>query len=173
MKVISDWHGGIETLNKANLLKAMESRENMAFIPGGFQDATCMVHGEHSTVMNKRKGFVKYALEHGYRLHPCYTFGESESFFTLSAFLKFRLWLNEFGIPAVLVFGNPWCPFLPRCSPEYYTYIGDAIELPKITKPSSADVDHWHGVYLSALEKLFENNKQAVGLPASAKLQVL
>jgi len=124
-------------------------------------------------VISKRKGFVKYALEHGYRLHPCYTFGESESFFTSSAFLKLRLWLNEFGIPAVFVYGFKWCPLMPRSSPQYYTYIGEAIELPKITKPSSADVDRWHGVYCSALEKLFEDNKKAVGLPASAKLQII
>lgn len=173
MKVFADWHGGMTTLNSQNLKSMISERKNVAFVPGGFQDATYMVYGEESTAMQSRTGFIKYALEGGYRLHPCYTFGESRSFYTTKAFLNFRLWLNKFGIPGVVFFGLPWLPLLPRCDAEYYTYVGKAIQLPQISKPSSHDVEYWHGEYLKGLQDVFEQNKIAVGLDASAKLKIL
>jgi len=173
MKLVADWHGGITTLNSQNLKAMIAERKNVAFVPGGFEDATYMVYGEDSTAMRSRTGFIKYALQGGYRLHPCYTFGECKSFYTSSAFLKFRLWLNKFGIPGVIFFGLPWLPLLPRCNAEYYTYVGKAIQLPQIPQPSSKDIEHWHTEYLRGLQEVFEENKQSAGLDASAKLKIL
>jgi len=172
-KVICDLHGSVMTLNKKSLKTAMAQHLNVAFIPGGFQDATCMVYGEHSTVMKDRKGFIRYALEYGYRVHPVYTFGESETFYTCSALLRFRLWLNRFGIPAVLVFGFRWLPFVPRWQPELLTAVGEPVELPKIQNPTPADVDKWHGAYVKALQTLFDDKKESAGLAKSVQLQIL
>ena len=46
--------------------------------------------------VRKRKGLVKYALQHGYALTPIYSFGENESFVTFSGLLPLRLWFNRF-----------------------------------------------------------------------------
>jgi 1-acyl-sn-glycerol-3-phosphate acyltransferase len=29
------------------------------------------------------QGFVKYALQHGYKIYPCYTFGEEKTYWQL------------------------------------------------------------------------------------------
>jgi len=173
MKTIADWHGSIMTLDKGSMNRQMAQQNNIAFVPGGFQDATSMKHGVDSTVMRKRTGFIKYALQYGYRIHPCYTFGECNCFYTFPGLLRFRLWLNEYGVPAVVFFGFRWWPLLPRWKVQLYTYLGKAVQLPKITKPTSNEVEHWHGVYIDSLRQLFEEHKVAAGLPPSAKLSIL
>lgn len=172
-KVVCDWHGTIESLSKRTLLKYMGRKNNVAFIPGGFEDATIMEYGKHYTAMKKRTGFIKYALQHGYRLHPVYTFGETESYYTpCTGALKFRLWLNKFGIPAIVPVGFLGVPFLPLPAPKILTYVGKAIQLPKIAEPSKDDVAKWHKTYCEALVALFEANKKEAGLPDSAKLEI-
>lgn len=172
-KVICDLHNGIDTLAKSQLMKNMKEGSNVAFVPGGFEDATVMAFGKDKTVMKKRQGFIKYALQHGYRLHPVYTFGESNSHYTFTGALKFRLWLNTFGIPAVLIFGWPPFPLLPRQNIKIYTYVGKGIQLPKIENPSKEEVAKWHGEYIDGLQKVFEDNKKEVGLPDNAKLDIM
>merc|ERR1712151_319338 len=113
-KVICDLHGSVNTLSKGSLLKLMSSNTNIAIVPGGFEDATAMQFNKDITVIRKRTGFIKYALQYAYRVYPVYTFGESTTHYTFTGLLKFRLWLNTFGIPAALVFGCPWMPLMPR-----------------------------------------------------------
>jgi len=153
-------------------MKRMAAGENVAFVPGGFEDATVACFGKDRTAMRKRQGFIKYALQNGYRLHPVYTFGEGNSHYTFTGFLDFRLWLNKFGIPAVIVFGWPLFPLLPIPNTKIYTYVGKAIQLPKIENPSKEEVAKWHGAYLDGLTKVFEENKKAAGLPDTAKLEI-
>mmetsp|Transcript_59396 Transcript_59396/g.173775 ORF Transcript_59396/g.173775 Transcript_59396/m.173775 type:complete len:363 (+) Transcript_59396:55-1143(+) len=172
-KVMSDVHGGIDTLDKNNLLRLLAAKRNVAFVPGGFEDATVMIFGKHRTCMRKRAGFIKYALMHGCRVHPVYTFGESETYHTYTGFLKFRLWLNKFGIPAVVFFGYPLLPLLPRTESKLSTYVGSAIEMPRIASPSTADVEKWHTIYCEKLAELFEKHKKAEGLSNLDKLEIL
>jgi len=172
-KVMSDVHGGINTLNKKNLLRYLDAKTSVAFVPGGFEDATVMAFGKHSTCMKKRAGFIKYALMHGTRVHPVYTFGESSTYYTYTGMLDFRLWLNKFGIPAAVFFGFPLLPILPRCAAKISTYVGQAIEMPKIPNPSPEEVAKWHAIYCEQLVELFEKYKLAEGLSASEKLEIL
>mmetsp|Transcript_55862 Transcript_55862/g.155754 ORF Transcript_55862/g.155754 Transcript_55862/m.155754 type:complete len:373 (+) Transcript_55862:98-1216(+) len=171
-KVLCDVHGNIETLTKESLQACMRERRNISFIPGGFEDATAMAFGKDRTVMRRRTGFIKYALQHGYRVHPVYTFGESSTYRTFTGFVRFRLWLNKFGVPAVIFFGFPWLPLLPRPQAELTTCVGKAIQMPRIAEPSKEDVEKWHRAYCDALEAVFHENKEAAGLPKSATLDV-
>lgn len=49
-----------------------------------------------------RKGFIKYALQHGYTIYPVLCYNEHKAFATLDKFTNFRLMLNKFKIPAVI-----------------------------------------------------------------------
>lgn len=171
-KIVSDLHGGLATLNKRNLTKALAAKTSVAFIPGGFQDATLAEFGVHRTAIKKRTGFIKYALQHGTRVHCVYTFGECDTHYTYKGALDFRLWLNNFGIPAVLMFGFPLFPLFPRPQARLLTYIGKAVEFPHIPEPSQDDVKKWHQVYMDALTTLFEENKKEAGLPESTHLEI-
>lgn len=174
LKVICDLHGGIDILNRKTLEDCMSQKMNVAFVPGGVQEATIASFGKERVWIQKRTGFIKYALEHGYKVTPIYTFGESTSYYTFSSLLDVRLWINEeMGLPAVLVFGLSLLPLLPRSSSSILTVVGKPIELPKIEEPTSEDVEKWHKVYCEALSELFEQHKQDAGLADTAALEVM
>mmetsp|Transcript_46630 Transcript_46630/g.107714 ORF Transcript_46630/g.107714 Transcript_46630/m.107714 type:complete len:362 (+) Transcript_46630:87-1172(+) len=171
-KVICELHGRVNTLNKSRLHKLMSARHNVAFVPGGFEDATAMHFKRDITMLSNRTGFIKYALQHGYAVYPIYTFGESSTHYTFTRFLKFRLWLNKFGIPAVIVFGCPWFPLMPRKGVSVLTYVGKPVQLPRIENPSKEEVQKWHTVYCDALRQLFEEKKLEAGLSSTSKLEI-
>merc|ERR1712062_839799 len=111
----------------------MREGRNVALLPGGFEDATLMKTGTDRVFLKNRMGFIKYALEYGYRVHPVYTFGEGETFWTpLQSFLKQRLQLNKLGVPGVLpcmtCFGDWRFPLIPRAHVRLHTIIGKALE---------------------------------------------
>lgn len=169
-KVLADCHGGLDSLSKKVLFKNMGQGRNVAFIPGGFEDATAHTYGTDRTVIKKRTGFIKYALQHGYRVHPVYTFGECNTFYAWSGLLQFRLWLNTLGIPAIVPCGVPFT-FLPF-PVNILSYVGEPIELPKIAEPSKDEVEKWHRVYMEALVSVYDKHKEEAGLPATAKLEI-
>merc|ERR1712151_1161637 len=171
-KVICDLHGRINTLSKESLHHLMSSNTNITVVPGGFEDATAMHFNTNITVIRKRTGFIKYALQYGYSVYPVYTFGESSTHYTFTGLLKFRFWLNKFGIPAIVVFGCPWLPLMPRKNLTILTYVGKPIHFPKLVSPINEDVQVWHTKYCDALVKLFEDNKKEAGLPSDAKLEI-
>lgn len=135
---------------------------------GGFEEATLYAHGKHRVAMKARKGFIKYALQHGYALTPIYTFGEERSFHTFSGLLGLRLWLNSFQVPAVAFWGEPLLPLFPRRDAPCLSYVAPPLLLPQIAEPSTVQVDAWHAKYLQALQKLFDDSKADASEPDAA-----
>lgn len=164
-KVLCDLSGRLESATKSNIHRLMKKGRNLAIIPGGFEDATLHAYGKDRTMMAPRKGLIKYALQHGYAVTPIYSFGESETYHTFTGFLKARLALNQWSIPAVLFFGWPFVPLFPRLESEVLTYVGKPLQLPQIAEPSAGEVDEWHGKYLAALREVFDVNKAEAGRP--------
>merc|ERR1719265_2109549 len=59
------------SVGPGDLNKLMKSGESpLALVPGGFQEATLSCCGHERVFLKTRKGFVKYALRHGYALLP-------------------------------------------------------------------------------------------------------
>ena len=58
-------------------------------------------------VFLKKKGFIYYALRHGYRVVPAYTFGESSTYVNALAdwCKQARIKFADWGIPAILITG--------------------------------------------------------------------
>lgn len=158
--------------DRASFLGVMAKGENFAFLPGGFHDAVAAEFGKDRVVMRQRKGFVKYCLQHGYRLHPVYTFGESETFHTFTGLQGLRMRLANRNIPAIAFVGWPLLPCLPRPQSRILSYVGAPVELPQIAEPSKDDIDKWHAEYLQALTAVFEANKAEAGFP-DAVLEIL
>ncbi|CAE7219110.1 dgat2 [Symbiodinium pilosum] len=161
----------MSSANKSTVQKLMSEGANVALVLGGFEEATVCETGKDSVVLNSRKGIIKYCLQHGYRIHPVYSFGEDETYWFVTGLVDFRLWLNQFKIPAVAFFGNWMAPCLPRWQARMLTVIGDAIECPHIPAPSQEDVDLWHARYVKGLTATFQQWKAAAGRP-DAKLEV-
>jgi len=158
----------IDAADKKTFTRLMAAGENVSIIPGGFQDAVAYQFGKECTVLKRRKGFIKYCLQYGYRVHPVYTFGESQTFYAFTGMKKLRMKLSEQNIPMVAFFGWPLLPFLPRPDSRILTYVGAGLELPKIAEPTSAEVDQWHGEYMKALTALFNEKKGEAGYPSAS-----
>jgi 2-acylglycerol O-acyltransferase 2 len=144
---------------KAAMTSYMKKQRDLALIPGGFEEAT--IHCTHADRMyiKQRQGFVKYALQFGYQLVPVYTFGERETFWNAPGLYKFRLWLNSFGLPGIVPWGQWYCPLLPRDVP-LKVVVGAPLAMPQIFAPTKEQVDLWHGKYMEAVQALYDKHRR-------------
>merc|ERR1712048_79908 len=146
--------------------------ETVSSVPGGFLDAVAFEYGKDVCVLSDRKAFIKLCLQFGYRVHPCYTYGECGTYYTFPWLRELRMKIGRNNVPALAFFGWPLCPFLPFPSSSILTYVGRGIDFPHIESPSAADIDDWHKLYTEKLRELFDENKADAGFP-NAQLQLL
>ncbi len=111
--------------------------------------------------IKSRKGFIVYALKHGYKLHPSYNFGETKAYFTVNAFEKLGLFLNKLKLPGVFTFGKYF--LLPIDNIEMHYVIGKGIQFPLIAKPTKEDIDKYHELYIKELEELYYRHNEKFG----------
>lgn len=150
--------------------KDNKRRDHLALPPGGFEEATLSCEGKDRVYIKKRVGFVKLALQHGYNVVPVYTFGENMTYSNVQGMWKLRLWLNNLGLPAIVIFGWWLIPLLPkRHARGIKVVVGDTIVLPKIPNPTREEVKLWHDKYIAALIRLFEEHKEEHYGPEPAK----
>ena len=128
----------------------------MALIPGGFEEATITTDKADRVFIKARRGFVSYALRHGYCLTPTFAFGENRCFMNVQGAWRFRLWLNSLGFPAILPWSFP--PPLPY-DKSLNVVVGKPLQLPTIAKPTDSQVKEWHGKYMAELEALYNRHK--------------
>ncbi|ETM42875.1 hypothetical protein F442_11912 [Phytophthora nicotianae P10297] len=157
---------------KATFQCIMPTGQNVGLIPGGFEEATLYRRGKHRVYIKKRLGFIKMALQYGYKVHPVYTFGEEYAYHTFPSLLKLRLKLNEFKLPGVVFFGRFNCCYLPRPDVDLITVIGKPLILPQIENPTREDVRKYHDQYIEALQGLFDRYKGVYAVDPSAKLDI-
>ena len=95
---------------------------NFCVVPGGYEEATITDIDEERIFIKKRKGFIKYAIEYGYKVYPAYVFNEHKCFHTFGKLLNFRLWLNKFKMIGVFYF-SWYLGFLPNPNVDINTVI--------------------------------------------------
>jgi len=149
-------------VDKRTFLSLMEASETMAIIPGGFKEATISCPQANRVFLHERRGFVKYALQHGYSLTPCYIFHEHELYWNLQGMWRMRHFLNCLGFPAVVPIGRWFCFLLPR-NHRLHIVVGRALELPQIDHPTHEEVAEHHSRYVQALVGLFDRHKANYG----------
>ena len=156
--------------DKASFQRLMQRNEPMAVIPGGFEEATITSSTVHRVYLKSRRGFVKYALQAGYALVPCYCFGENETYYNVQGAWGIRFWLNRQGMVGILPFGRWFFPLLAR-NRRMHIVVGKALQLPRIERPTTEQVAQHHAQYTEALTSLFDRHKASYGL-GDAKLEV-
>ncbi|KAL4171494.1 hypothetical protein KRP22_009589 [Phytophthora ramorum] len=161
-----------ESVGKATFARVMPTGQNVSLIPGGFEEATLYKRGKHRVYLKKRFGFIKMALQYGYKVHPVYTFGEEYAYHTFPSLLKLRLKLNEFKLPGVVFFGRLNCCYLPRTDVDLITVVGKPLEVPHIENPTRDDVQKYHEQYTAALQQLFDKYKSTYAVDPNAKLEI-
>lgn len=162
------WLGGYE-VSPNKFKEYLTNGDNICFSPGGFEEATISDHRKDRVFVRSRKGFIKYALEFGYKLYPCYTFNENKAYYTYNGLEKFRLWVNKFKFPAAIFMGKYW--IFPRDDLKFYTVMGKGIQCPKIDHPTNEQIDEFHQKYIEELKRIFYTYKEKYG--GSEQLEVL
>jgi hypothetical protein len=148
------------------LQKMVKKGEPIELIPGGFFSATQMKYDEDTEHLGF--GIVKIALASGYDIVPCWHFGETATYRNVQVGMKFRLMLSKYGIPGIMPSGCWWAPLLPRSTPLLSVY-GAPIKMPRIDKPTKADVEEHAQRYCDGLKELYEKYKYAYFPPEIAK----
>ncbi|XP_036135613.1 2-acylglycerol O-acyltransferase 3 [Molossus molossus] len=162
------------------ILSQPQRGQAMVIVIGGAHEALFSIPGEHHLILQNRKGFVRLALRHGASLVPVYSFGENDvykckTFATVSWQHRCQIiFKNVMGFSPCIFWGrsllwaNSW-GLLPFPVP-ITTVVGRPIEVPQCLHPTEEEVDHYHRLYIKALEQLFEEHKESYGVPASTHL---
>lgn len=128
----------------------MKSRRSVSLVPGGYEEATLTSEKEYRCYLKNRKGFVKFALMYGYKLHPVFVFNENKCFKVTDTLMNFRLFLNQWKLPSAVFFPKKYL-IMPDPNLEIYIVIGKGLQLPRIEKPTKEQVDKYHTMYLEEL----------------------
>lgn len=59
---------GCENVSKRTFTKLMRDGRNIGFVPGGYQEHTLYERGKYRVFLKQRFGFIKLALQHGYKV---------------------------------------------------------------------------------------------------------
>ncbi|PNJ42590.1 acyl-CoA wax alcohol acyltransferase 1 [Pongo pygmaeus] len=151
----------------------------VGIVVGGVGEALQSVPNTTTLILQKRKGFVRTALQHGAHLVPTFTFGETEVYDQVlfhkdSRMYKFQSCFRHiFGFYCCVFYGQSFCQgstgLLPYSRP-IVTVVGEPLPLPQIEKPSQEMVDKYHALYMDALHKLFDQHKTHYGCSETQKL---
>ena len=155
--------------DKKSFLDLMRQRKTIAILPGGFEEASINCPTFDRVYLKHRRGWIKYALEHGYTLTPSFTFGERETYSSVQALLPLRLWLGRtFGLPGTLLAmglifpcGRLWCPVLPN-DRRLHIVVGPPVKPPTSkAQPTVTEeqVNEFHARYVAALIALYDRHK--------------
>ena len=169
---INAW-SNIVSCAKENMIEIMESGENIALIPGGFEEATLYRRNRFRLFLKKRKGFIKYALKYGYSIQPCFVFGEEKTYWQLdlgSYLEQVSLWLNHFKIPTTVFIGK--FLFLPDNDIDINVVVGKNLQLPIIANPTKEEIQKYHAQYIEAIEDIFKRYRKQYGVPSDAVLEI-
>lgn len=147
-------------LNKPELEQAI-----VCGTPVAVDASTETKHEAHNTTprktvvlyLQKRKGFVKLALELGTDLVPAFTFGELENYRQVRWGLSWRLKMSRMlKVPLIFIYGK--FGLVPYSEPMAVIF-GKPIKIEQDTQPSEATIDFYHKKYLNELATIFEENK--------------
>jgi hypothetical protein len=152
---------GGEAVDKNNFVNIMKKGENIVFMPGGFEEATITDFNKNKIYIKKRLGFIKYALDFGYSVQPCYAFNENKLFYNITYFEKFRLFLNKIKFPGVIFCSK--LGFFPHNDIDITVVVGKKIDIPKIKNPTDTDVLKYHKIYMDSLIDLYYRNTNKYG----------
>ncbi|ETV87178.1 hypothetical protein H257_02153 [Aphanomyces astaci] len=161
---------GFVDASYGSLKAVLAQRRSACLLVGGSQEALEAHPNTNRLVLNKRKGFIKLALETGAHVVPVYTFGETNMFSQVAN--PQGSWLRSMQDSVVkhLTIATPLLTSgpLPNSTP-LLTAVGIPIEFPQISKPSSEEIEIHHAKYKAALQALFDKHKQDFYSPDELK----
>lgn len=160
---------GLASVSRRSCTSLLNKGQSICIVLGGAQESLLARPGTMDLILNKRKGFVKLAMHVGNTsLVPVLGFGENDLYdqvrndptsrlFQVQTFLKNKI---GFTLPLMHARGifNYDFGIIPYRRPINIV-VGNPIDIPKIDKPTEAQVSHYHGLYVEGLHQLFDAHK--------------
>ena len=135
-------------------------------IIGGISEQYLSAPNQYRLYLNNRRGFARVALETGTCLVPAFSFGENDTYKTLSlenCCIKSMEWIFKILCCNTIRYRTP--VFRGRCfsfvpfRKKLTMVIGKPIEVTKVEKPTSEQIDELHDLYVKQLICLYEEHK--------------
>jgi len=153
---------------------------SVAIAIGGVCDVLDTCVNSYNITLERRKGFVKLALETGSHLVPVFGFGQNDVFSRQPkiSFLqsyhtgcsKWEKWIKIF-IKGCLV--APFARFFIMPDPRPITVVvGSPISVERTEKPSEEQINELHSEYVRKLKELFDKHRDACGVPRDTELVI-
>ncbi|EPY36977.1 2-acylglycerol O-acyltransferase 2 [Angomonas deanei] len=149
--------------------------ESVVLVVGGAEESLMSKPNSNDIVLQKRKGFIKIALQEGASLVPVYGFGENNAYniSTLAENRRMKYFLRVLkkytGFTVPLISGRGF--FLKYGVPPHrrpiVVVVGDPLDLPRIPHPTPEELDHWQQAYITALQKLYNQHRDLYDLEST------
>ena len=155
--------GGLLPIEKKRLLEVMQTRQNIALVPGGVSEMLhCIPHSETIKVSIKHKGFVRLALQHGYDLVPTFLFHTNDQYDNPMGKLQ-HLSYRWTGVPLGIPFytNRWWLPVSNRTTIRIA--LGKRIPVTKNANPTLDDVDALHRLFYKEVLRVWQKHKDGFG----------
>jgi len=167
MRQVFSWTHGFSA-DKKTFRSLLKKKRPPVLIPGGVHEVTLMdpLHPDHLTLyLNKRKGFIKLALENGSPIVPAFSFHLDECYgFWLPSGKLYSNFARILGFAPVFFWGRHGIPLgLPKPK-KVHVVIGSPIDVPhegEFVKEES--IEKYHKVFLIELTSLYERHKHTEG----------
>lgn len=173
---------GLRSCSRAAFLNILSTPGRaMVLMPGGASEALVCRSGSYDLVLNKRKGFVRVALQTGASLVPVIAFGEVELYSTYVPApgswgwklqrMAHKVWSTSqpvfwgtglFSDPGVLPYGRP-----------VTSVTGKPIPCPKVSRDDprfNELVEQYHAIFKEALLRLFEEYRDELAPGATMQI---
>ena len=140
------------SVSKSDLHRSMRRGDNIAILPGGFEEVLMMEDRRDVVFLRKRSGFLHMASKYGYEVVPVFLFGESQlykNYIMLPSFVK--RWSSRLRMPLVIPRGCTFWNFLPS-SPRRGMVIvfGDPV-----VNNREGDLQSMHRDYLDIITAIY------------------
>ncbi|CCK71313.1 diacylglycerol O-acyltransferase KNAG_0G02570 [Huiozyma naganishii CBS 8797] len=165
---------GICSVSRKNALKVLADGQSICIVVGGVRESLLGSDDAFELILNKRKGFIKLALETGNAsLVPVFAFGETDCFKMYeteegSILHKFQFWIKKyfgFSVPIFFARGlfNYDFGLVPFRTPLDIV-IGKPIHIrERYVQPNPELIDHYHALYVESLKKMYYEHRAKFG----------
>ena len=177
---------GMIDASPVSIIYCLQKGISVVVVVGGAVEALDAAPGTVALTLDKRRGFVRLALQTGVPLIPAFVFGENELFGNLGRDVGiggtsyFRI--LQMGIKRVTGFTVPFvrgrgifqydAGILPRRVP-LSVVCGPPLAARRILQPTEADVAELHSLYIEALKALYAEHASRYAAPTDWSGRVL
>lgn len=152
---------GCTTASKSVIQKVLRGGEDIGLIVGGSAEVLLNQRGRERLYLQKRKGFIKLAMEEGAHLVPMYVFGLTDTYYQMDRFNKFlRKVVSVTKVVLPMFYGR--FGIFPFDS-EVTVVMGHPMKVPHSKNPSRDLVEEVHAAYVKEVQLLFDRNKGRFG----------